>query len=219
MAGGKGHQVIPTLRRVTLLLLSAAFMTHPAWAQRLQYYETRSIVFSSESVAAQATQLYWKSRLVRQTQLTLIQRADATTAGLDPLFAAISTWLPLASSDAHDWVFVLRDPAGTGARATLRPAEQRPEMDLQPLEVDAVSTVQAAEHAGGASHVTFEELGGANKGWKFIIVKGQRMKEIAVNLGLSTRTLETHKYEMMQPAACTQRPLVRYPFDRRLVLD
>ena len=31
-----------------------------------------------------------------------------------------------------------------------------------------------------------------------LIVKGQRMKEIAAALDLSTRTVETHKYEMMQ---------------------
>ena len=31
-----------------------------------------------------------------------------------------------------------------------------------------------------------------------LIVKGQRMKEIASTLNLSTRTVETHKYEMMQ---------------------
>jgi hypothetical protein len=138
--------MISTPLRATLSLL-AALITHPAGAQRLSYYETRSIVLSSESGAAQATESYWKSRLIRQTELTLIQRADATTARLDPLFAAISTWLPQASSDASDWIFVLRDPAGTGARVTLRPAGQHPEMDLQPFEVDAVSTVQANEHS------------------------------------------------------------------------
>ena len=31
-----------------------------------------------------------------------------------------------------------------------------------------------------------------------LIVKGQRMKEIAANLGLSVRTVETHKYQMME---------------------
>jgi hypothetical protein len=137
--------VIAAPLRATFLLLWAVLLSQTAWAQRLSYYETRSIVLSSEGVAAQATESYWKSRLVRQTQLTLIQRADATPVGLDPLFAAISTWLPQSSSDVSDWVFVLRDPAGTGARATLRPAGQHPEMDLQPFEVDAVSTVQANE--------------------------------------------------------------------------
>ena len=31
-----------------------------------------------------------------------------------------------------------------------------------------------------------------------LIVKGQRMKEIAATLGLSVRTVEVHKYEMME---------------------
>ncbi len=31
-----------------------------------------------------------------------------------------------------------------------------------------------------------------------LIVEGRRMKEIAVSLDLSTRTVETHKYEMMR---------------------
>ena len=50
-----------------------------------------------------------------------------------------------------------------------------------------------------------------------LIVKGQRMKEIAANLGLSTRTVETHKYEMMQTLGLhSTAELVRYALDRRL---
>jgi DNA-binding NarL/FixJ family response regulator len=53
-----------------------------------------------------------------------------------------------------------------------------------------------------------------------LIVKGQRMKEIAANLGLSTRTVETHKYEMMQTLGLhSTAELVRYALDRRLTLD
>ena len=53
-----------------------------------------------------------------------------------------------------------------------------------------------------------------------LIVKGQRMKEIAANLGLSTRTVETHKYEMMQILGVhSTAELVRYALDRRLMLD
>lgn len=53
-----------------------------------------------------------------------------------------------------------------------------------------------------------------------LIVKGQRMKEIAANLGLSTRTVETHKYEMMETLNMhSTAELVRYALDRRLVLD
>lgn len=53
-----------------------------------------------------------------------------------------------------------------------------------------------------------------------LIVKGQRMKEIAANLGLSTRTVETHKYEMMEILGLhSTAELVRYALDRRLTLD
>jgi DNA-binding NarL/FixJ family response regulator len=53
-----------------------------------------------------------------------------------------------------------------------------------------------------------------------LIVKGQRMKEIATTLGLSTRTVETHKYEMMQVLGLhSTAELVRYALDRRLTLD
>ncbi len=53
-----------------------------------------------------------------------------------------------------------------------------------------------------------------------LIVKGQRMKEIASTLGLSTRTVETHKYEMMQALGLHSTvELVRYALDRHLLLD
>lgn len=53
-----------------------------------------------------------------------------------------------------------------------------------------------------------------------LIVKGQRMKEIAANLGLSTRTVETHKYEMMQALGLhSTAELVRYALDRHLLPD
>jgi DNA-binding NarL/FixJ family response regulator len=50
-----------------------------------------------------------------------------------------------------------------------------------------------------------------------LIVKGQRMKEIAASLGLSTRTVEGHKYEMMEALGVTSTAeLVRYALERRL---
>jgi len=50
-----------------------------------------------------------------------------------------------------------------------------------------------------------------------LIVKGQRMKEIAATLGLSTRTVEGHKYQMMEALGVTSTAeLVRYALERRL---
>ena len=52
-----------------------------------------------------------------------------------------------------------------------------------------------------------------------LIVKGQRMKEIAGNLGLSTRTVETHKYEMMETLGLhSTAELVKYALDRRVLV-
>ena len=46
------------------------------------------------------------------------------------------------------------------------------------------------------------------------------MKEIADHLGLSTRTVEGHKYEMMEALGVTSTAeLVRYALDRRIILD
>lgn len=53
-----------------------------------------------------------------------------------------------------------------------------------------------------------------------LIVKGHRMKEIATALKLSTRTVETHKYEMMQVLDLhSTAELVRYALEQRIVGD
>jgi DNA-binding NarL/FixJ family response regulator len=53
-----------------------------------------------------------------------------------------------------------------------------------------------------------------------LIVKGQRMKEIAANLGLSSRTVEGYKYDMMAALGVNSTAeLVRYALDRRLSVD
>ena len=53
-----------------------------------------------------------------------------------------------------------------------------------------------------------------------LIVKGQRAKAIAATLQLSTRTVETHKYEMMQVLGLhSTAELVRYAIERQLVGD
>ena len=51
-----------------------------------------------------------------------------------------------------------------------------------------------------------------------LIAKGQRMKEIAGILNVSTRTVESHKYEMMHALGVqTTAELVRYAVQHRLV--
>jgi DNA-binding NarL/FixJ family response regulator len=53
-----------------------------------------------------------------------------------------------------------------------------------------------------------------------LIVEGRRMKEIAAALQLSTRTVESHKYEMMQVLGLHSTvELVRYAIQHRLVAE
>jgi DNA-binding NarL/FixJ family response regulator len=53
-----------------------------------------------------------------------------------------------------------------------------------------------------------------------LIVEGRRMKEIAAALELSTRTVESHKYEMMQTLGVhSTAELVRYAIQHRLIAE
>jgi DNA-binding NarL/FixJ family response regulator len=53
-----------------------------------------------------------------------------------------------------------------------------------------------------------------------LVAQGRRMKEIAALLGLSPRTVETHKYEMMQALGVqSTAELIRYAIQNRLVED
>ncbi len=50
-----------------------------------------------------------------------------------------------------------------------------------------------------------------------LILKGQRMKEVAKNLQLSTRTVETHKYQIMEALGVSSTAeLVKYAIEHRL---
>ena len=53
-----------------------------------------------------------------------------------------------------------------------------------------------------------------------LIVAGHRMKEVAAILGLSTRTVEFHKYEMMRSLGVSSTAeLIKYAVEHRLVFD
>lgn len=53
-----------------------------------------------------------------------------------------------------------------------------------------------------------------------LIVRGKRMKEIAAMLGLSTRTVESHKYDMMQSLGIgSTAELIQYAVRHRLVTE
>jgi DNA-binding NarL/FixJ family response regulator len=53
-----------------------------------------------------------------------------------------------------------------------------------------------------------------------LLLEGRRMKEIAAALDLSTRTVETHKYEIMRVLGVTSTAeLVRYAIGHHLIVD
>jgi len=53
-----------------------------------------------------------------------------------------------------------------------------------------------------------------------LILEGRRMKEIAATLQLSARTIETHKYQMMQTLGVeSTAELVKYAIEHRLVAE
>jgi two-component system, NarL family, response regulator NreC len=53
-----------------------------------------------------------------------------------------------------------------------------------------------------------------------LIVEGRRMKEIATILNLSARTVESHKYEMMETLRVqSTAELVRYAIEHRMIID
>jgi DNA-binding NarL/FixJ family response regulator len=53
-----------------------------------------------------------------------------------------------------------------------------------------------------------------------LILQGLRMKEIGAALDLSTRTVETHKYEMMRVLGVhSTAELVKYAIEKRLIVE
>jgi DNA-binding NarL/FixJ family response regulator len=71
----------------------------------------------------------------------------------------------------------------------------------------------------GPADPTAIELSSRQKEVLRLIVEGQRMKEIAANLNLSPRTVETIKYDMMRELNVhSTAELVRYAIEHRIVL-
>jgi DNA-binding NarL/FixJ family response regulator len=110
--------------------------------------------------------------------------------------------------------FLLKESAGDELLAAIRQAMQG-RVYLTPA-----LTRDVMERMSGAPAATEPQLTVRQRDVLRLIVKGQRMKEIAANLGLSVRTVETHKYDMMEVLGLhSTAELVRYALDRRLTLD
>ncbi len=110
--------------------------------------------------------------------------------------------------------FLLKESAGEELIAALRQALQG-RVYLTPALTRGVM-----ERMAGAAAAPEPQLTPRQRDVLRGIVKGQRMKEIAADLGLSPRTVESHKYEMMENLGLhSTAELVRYALDRRLMLD
>jgi DNA-binding NarL/FixJ family response regulator len=110
--------------------------------------------------------------------------------------------------------FLLKESAGEELLEAIRQA-LRGRVYLTPALTQGVMELMAGAAGATAPQLTPRQIDVLR-----LIVKGQRMKEIAENLGLSVRTVETHKYEMMEALGLhSTAELVRYALDRRLVLD
>ena len=110
--------------------------------------------------------------------------------------------------------FLLKESAGDELLAAIRQALQGG------VYLTAALTRDVMERMSGSSGASEPQLTVRQRDVLRLIVKGQRMKEIAANLGLSARTVETHKYEMMETLGLhSTAELVRYALDRRLNLD
>jgi DNA-binding NarL/FixJ family response regulator len=110
--------------------------------------------------------------------------------------------------------FLLKESAGDELVAAIRQALQG-RVYLTPA-----LTRDVMERMAGAPGASEPQLTPRQRDVLRLIVKGQRMKEIAASLGLSVRTVETHKYEMMEALGVhSTAELVRYALDRRLMPD
>jgi DNA-binding NarL/FixJ family response regulator len=110
--------------------------------------------------------------------------------------------------------FLLKESAGDELLAAIRQALQGR------VYLTAALTKEVMERMAGSLGAPEPQLTVRQRDVLRLIVKGQRMKEIAANLGVSVRTVETHKYEMMETLGLhSTAELVRYSLDRRLTLD
>jgi DNA-binding NarL/FixJ family response regulator len=86
---------------------------------------------------------------------------------------------------------------------------------LTPAITREVMELMAGPAGGGEQQPTPRQLDVLR-----LIVKGKRMKEIAADLSLSVRTVESHKYEMMETLDVhSTAELVKYAMEHRLFID
>ncbi len=110
--------------------------------------------------------------------------------------------------------FLLKESAGEELLTAVRHA-----LEGRTYITPAV-TKEVMERMAGGARTSEPRLTPRQRDILRLIVKGQRMKEIAATLGLSTRTVEGYKYELMETLGVTSTAeLVRYALDRRLYVE
>ena len=110
--------------------------------------------------------------------------------------------------------FLLKESAGQELVSAIHQAMQG-RIYLSPAVTRTVTEQMASPGAGSGPTLTSRQRDVLR-----LIVKGQRMKEIAAALKLSSRTVETHKYEMMDVLGVhSTAELVRYAIEHGLIAD
>ena len=110
--------------------------------------------------------------------------------------------------------FLLKDSAGEELLNAIHQALQG-RVYLTAMMTRAVMERMAASPGQSEPQLTARQLDVLR-----LILEGRRMKEIAATLQLSTRTVETHKYEMMEVLGVhSTAELVRYAVRHRLIVE
>jgi DNA-binding NarL/FixJ family response regulator len=110
--------------------------------------------------------------------------------------------------------FLLKESAGDELVSAIQQALQGRVYLTPAITKDVLARVADTSQASGV------ELTPRQREVLRLIVAGRRMKEIAAILNLSTRTVETHKYELMTTLGLhSTAELVRYALEHRLLDD
>jgi DNA-binding NarL/FixJ family response regulator len=110
--------------------------------------------------------------------------------------------------------YLLKDSAGEELVNAIHQVLQG-RLYLTPAITREVMERMAGPDGGGGQQLTPRQLDVLR-----LILKGKRMKEIAAELSLSVRTVETHKYEMMEALDVhSTAELVKHAMEHRLIID
>lgn len=146
--------------------------------------------------------------------LDVLRRLGAEHAGCKVVVLTMHDDAAMAARAIRDGAsgFLLKQAAGEELVTAIRQALQG-RVYLSPAVTRNVMAHMVAPGSERGVHLTPRQTEVLR-----LIAEGRRMKEIAAILDLSTRTVETHKYEMMQALDLhSTAELVRYAIQHRLI--